>query len=86
VFNTEATVTGGGIYEESDPKDYFVSKLEFNRPLSYNEYKTLKLDLSKSMVVNHDGQTNSTAWIRKIDRKLSTGETKFELISNLNNS
>ena len=85
-FFTEATVTGGGIYEESDPKDYFVSKLEFNRPLSYEAYKTLKLDLSKSMIVNHDGQTNSTAWIRKIDRKLSTGETKFELISNLNNA
>jgi hypothetical protein len=85
-FYTEATVTGGGIYEESDPKEYFVSKLEFNRPLSYEAYKTLKLDLSKSMIVNHDGQTNSTAWIRKIDRKLSTGETKFELISNLNNS
>lgn len=86
IFNTEATVTGGGIYEESEPRDYFVSKLEFNRPLSYKEYKTLKLDLSKSLIVNHDGQTNSTAWIRKINRKFASGESSIELISNLNNT
>lgn len=85
-FYTEATVTGGGIYEESEPKDYFVSKLQFNKPLSYEQYKILKLDLSKSLIVNHDGTTNVTAWIRKLDRKFSTGECKFELISNLNNS
>ena len=85
-FFTEATVTGGGIYEESEPRDYFVSKLEFNRPLSYNEYKTLKLDLSKSLIVNHDGQTNSTAWIRKINRKFASGESSIQLISNLNNT
>ena len=85
-FYTNATVTGGGIYEESEPRDYFVSKLEFNRPLSYNEYKTLKLDLSKSLIVNHDGQTNSTAWIRKINRKFASGESSIELISNLNNT
>jgi hypothetical protein len=85
-FFTEATVTGGGIYEESEPQDYFVSRLKFNRPLSYEAYKTLKLDLSKSMIVNHDGLTNSTAWIRKIDRKFSTGECTFELVSNLSNS
>jgi len=85
-FYTNATVTGGGIYEESEPRDYFVSKLEFNRPLSYNEYKTLKLDLSKSLIVNHDGQTNSTAWIRKINRKFASGESSIQLISNLNNT
>lgn len=85
-FFTDTTVTGGGIYEETEPKDYFVSKFEFEKPLSYEDYKAVKLDLSKSMVINHDGITNVTAWIRKVDRKLSTGETKFELISNLNNS
>ncbi len=85
-FFTDATVTGGGIYQESEPKDYFVSKLEFNRPLSYSEYKALKLDLSKSLIVNHDGATNSTAWIRKINRKFASGESSIELISNLNNT
>lgn len=85
-FYTEATVTGGGIYEETDPKDYYVSRFEFNRPLDYTTFKLLKTDLSQSMTINHDGTTNVTAWIRKLDRKFSTGECKFELISNLNNS
>jgi len=85
-FYTDATVTGGGIYEESEPNDYFVSKFEFTNPLNNQDYELMKDDLSKAMVINHDGVNNVTAWIRKIDRKLSTGETKFELISNLNNS
>lgn len=86
IFSTQATVTGGGIYQESDPKDYFVSRFEFNRPLSNDEYELLKADLSKSILFNTDGTNNITGWIRKIDRNLTTGETKLELVSNLNNS
>lgn len=85
-WKTETIENGGGVYEAKDIKDYFASKLEFDRPLSNDEYEILKQDLSKSLIVNHDGVSNKTAWIRKTIRKLATGETKFELISNLNNT
>ncbi len=84
-YKTIATTTGGGIYKVGDNGKYFVCKLEFIRPLSQSEYDTLKLDLSKSLVVNHDGTSNKTAWIRKTVRKLATGEMTWELISNLDN-
>ncbi len=85
-FFTDATVTGGGIYEESEPKDYYVGRLDFERPIDYDTYKTLKADLSQSLTVNHDGINNSYGWIRRIDRNFATGKSKVQLITNLNNS
>ena len=82
-FETVATSTGGGIYEPSDIKNYFVSKFEFVAPLNQDYYNTLKLDLSKSILINHDGISNKEVWIRKMVRKFSNGDTTFEMISNL---
>jgi len=84
-IKTTATTTGGGIYEVSDAKNYFVSKFEFVAPLNEDYYKTLKLDLSKSIIINHDGVNNKEVWIRKMVRRYSNGETNFEMISNLDN-
>lgn len=85
-FECVQSVNGGGVYEEKVAEDYFVSKLEFDKPISDDQYDLIKADLSKSIIINHDGKSNKTTWIRKTSRKMSTGETKFELISNLNNS
>jgi hypothetical protein len=82
-IETTATTTGGGIYEVSDAKNYFVSKFEFVAPLNEDYYKTLKLDLSKSIIINHDGVNNKEVWIKKMVRRFSNGETNFEMISNL---
>lgn len=74
-----------GLLVTGNSLNYNVNKLEFDKPLSKSEYDAIKIDMSKSIIVNHDGATNKTAWIRKSIRTLATGETKWELISNLNN-
>lgn len=85
-FKTTSIENGGGVYQENEPADYFISKYNFDYPLDKTSYDTIKTDLSQSIVINYSPTTNKTCWIRKIDRKLATGETKFELISSINNS
>lgn len=84
-FKTVTTESNGTLVSGSS-LNYNVERLEFDRPISYSDYKTMKLDLSKSLVVNHDGVENKTAWIRRSVRNYTTSETKFELISNINNT
>jgi len=85
-FSCTESINGGGVYQSEVPGDYFVSKFEFAAPISNDEYVTMKADLSKAVVINNDGQTNRTTWIRKLVRKLATSETKWEMISSINNS
>ena len=85
-FRCIATPSGGGVFQTGDMANYKIAKIEFDQPLSNDEYTLLKSDLTKSIEVNHDGQTNKVGWIRKSTRKLSTGETQWELISDLKNT
>lgn len=85
-FKTTETITGGGIYKVSDPKNYFVSKYEYDLPISNDKYNVLKSDLSQSVIINHDGASNKQVWIRKVIRNFATGSARWEMISNLNNS
>lgn len=84
-FSCIASINGGGVYEAKNANDYFVSRFEFIKSLSYENYNSIKLDLSKSLTIN-DGTFDKKVWIRKLVRKLSTGEMEWELISNLDNS
>lgn len=86
IFKSLATTSGGGIVQAGSQNAYKASLLEFKRPLSNAEYKLLKVDLSKSIVVNHDGQTNKTAWLQKTTRNMATGEMDWLLVSDLKNS
>lgn len=85
-FKSLATTSGGGVVQAGSQNAYKVSLLDFKKPLSNNEYKILKADLSKSVLVNHDGQTNKTAWLQKTTRNMATGEMDWTLISDLKNS
>lgn len=85
-FECGASINGGGVYEPKNPSDYFVSRFEFQKALSFSDYSTLKLDLSKSIIINNGSQENKTVWMRKSIRKVATGETTWELISNIDNS
>lgn len=85
-FACNQSVNGGGVYEPKDQRDYFVSRFEFQKALSFTDYSILKLDLSKAITINNGSQEDKTVWIRKSTRKLATGETTWELISNLDNS
>ena len=84
-WKTVAIQNGAGVYKAENLKQYFASKLEFARPLSNDEYKTLKLDLSKNLLVGTGPTPDKKGWIRKTIRNLATGETQWELISNLDN-
>jgi len=81
-----ATPSSGGVFQTGDMTNYKIAKIEFEQPLSNEDYTTLKSDLTKSIQVNHDGQTNKVGWIRKSTRKLASGETSWELISDLKNT
>lgn len=83
-FKTTTIDNGGGIYEYKDPADYFVSKVEFDYPMSNEDYELVKADLSKGLYISNSWG-GYKAWIKNTKRTLATGETKFELISNLNN-
>lgn len=85
-FQTTATPSGGGVFQEGDNTTYRVSKLEFDYPISREKYALMKADLTKSLSVTHDNELFSTAWIRKTSRNLETGQMSFELISNLENT
>lgn len=85
-FKTTATPTGGGVFKKGNMDDYFVSRLEFVKPLSNEDYKTLKEDLRNSISVSTDENSSTKkGWIRKVVRKLATGETNWELITNKQN-
>lgn len=84
-FSCTQSVNGGGVYVPEEASSYFVSRFEFEKSLSYIDYTSLKLDLSKSIIINN-GEQSKVAWIRKSIRKLATGETTWELISNIDNS
>lgn len=83
-FYTNATVTGGGIYEESEPSDYYVGQFDFERPIDSDTYDVIKSDLAKSIDVSPDGVNISRGWIKLITRNYATGKSKIQLITNLN--
>lgn len=85
-FRTLSSPTSGGVYQQENTSPYRTSKFEFERPISFDEYETLKSDLSKSVIFNHKPLTNKTGWLRKTTRKCASGETTWELISNITNS
>lgn len=85
-FRTISSPTSGGVYQSEVTAPYRASKFEFEQPISYDKYATMKLDLSKSIVFNYKPLTNKTGWLRKSTRKYATGETTVELISNITNS
>ena len=85
-FMTLATPSGGGVFQEGDSDTYMVSKLQFEYPISNERYADLKADLTKAITATHDGQLINTAWIRRVERNLSTGQTNFELITNIDNT
>lgn len=83
-FECTQSVNGGGVYQVENPSAYYVSKFEFEKSLSNNEYNLLKADLSKSIIIsNNSNNFSKKTWIRKTTRNLSTGEMNWELISNL---
>lgn len=86
IFKSLATTSGGGVVQAGSQNAYKASLFEFKNPLSNSEYKLLKQDLSKSVLLNHDGKSNKKGWLQKTSRNISTGEMDWLVVSDLNNS
>lgn len=85
-FTTTATTSSGGVVETGNLNGYKATKIMFDNPCSKANWDSLKLDLSKGIIVNHDGNTNRTGWARRITHNFSNKNTEWELISNIDNS
>lgn len=66
-------------------KPYLASTLKFDYPITEEQYNIIKSDLSKSIFVNNGDETVRECWIRKIERNFSTGMSKCELITDIQN-
>jgi len=81
------TTESNGVLVAGNSNTYICEKLEFEAPLSNQQYKQLKQDLGKSLIVN-EGLINNEpvqdkeAWIRKMTRNMATGKVQVELVSN----
>lgn len=80
-FEGISASNGGGIYESQDGDIYNVSKIEFEKPLSFTDWNTIKANQANAIYVNSE----VLGWARRISRKIATGETSYELITNINN-
>lgn len=86
LFKTDSTPNSAGIVSNSTPLSYNANILNFEYPLDQSNYDLLKADPKKSILFNMGDPITRKGWIRKAIRTLSTGETKWELISNITNT
>lgn len=64
-------------------KPYLGSTLKFEFPISKQQYKLIKSDLSKSILVNNGDGRMRRCWIRRIERNSSTSMADCELITDI---
>lgn len=79
-------LTGTSTVATNVPNQYFATAFEFSCPLSESTYQTIKSNMTRAIAFNIDGNMNKYGWIRSITRNRAKGDSRFELISNLNNS
>ena len=84
-FACVASITGGGIYEPKDPDAYYVEKLEFEYPISKQDFDIIKADPSKAWTIGMQPANTRSAWISKVTRKSKGGLAKCEMITNNDN-
>lgn len=62
---------------------YQTSGLDFEYPISKEQWNLIKNDLSRSIIVNNGDGRNRKSWIRKISRNFSTSIAECELITDI---
>lgn len=85
VFECTASLTGGGVYKNNVSDKYFLANLKFKNITNQNTWDSLKFGITKSILVNRDGQKNYISWANEIRRNWITTETDFTTITNTNN-
>lgn len=84
-FACVQSVTGGGIYQTYDPKDYSALVHEFEYPISNSQYNALKNNPRGNVVFAMKGQELRRARIDTIDFNRS-GTSRIKLISTINDN
>lgn len=79
------STNGGGIYEPKDPDAYYVEKLEFEYPISKEDFNAIKADPSKAWTIGMEPTNTRSVWISKVTRKSKGGLAKCEMITNNDN-
>ena len=81
-FRTTATANGS----ENIGDNYVCNIITFNYPIAEQPYQTIRSNIYKMIDWNIDGTNNRSAWIKRIVRNISSSQTEWELISDINNS
>jgi len=82
-FNTTSTPASSGLLFNQNGFSYDCNIINFDTPLAENIYNDLKNNIDSSIEFNINNYTNKKGWIRRVSRIFETGETNFELITNI---
>jgi len=81
-FGCVASSNGGGVYQEYDPKDYPIIRNQFEYPMSFKEFRTLKAQPLGLLSFGVKDSKTYFAWIEEIKYKHFQDTSNFMLISN----
>ena len=81
-FGCVASSNGGGVYQEYDPKDYPIIRNQFDYPMSFKEFRTLKAQPLGLLSFGVRDSKTYFAWIEEIKYKHFQDTSNFMLISN----
>jgi hypothetical protein len=81
-FGCVASSNGGGVYQEYDPRDYPIIRNQFDYPMSFKEFRTLKAQPLGLLSFGVRDSKTYFAWIEEIKYKHFQDTSNFMLISN----
>jgi len=81
-FGCVASSNGGGVYQEYDPRDYPIIRNQFDYPMSFKEFRTLKAQPLGLLSFGVKDSKTYFAWIEEIKYKHFQDTSNFMLISN----
>ena len=70
--------TGGGVFSPGDADRVPVALYEFDKAVTDETWQLIKADVSKSITINNDGETDRVTFPGKVTRNLYTGVTEWE--------
>lgn len=81
-YGNTASSNGGGIYQEYNPEDYPIIRNQFEYPMSFKEFRTLKAQPLGLLSFGVRDSKTYFAWIEEIKYKHFKDNCNFTLISN----
>jgi hypothetical protein len=81
-FGCVASSNGGGVYQEYDPRDYPIIRNQFEYPMSFKDFRTLKSQPLGMLSFGVKDSKTYFAWIEEIKYKHFADTSNFMLISN----